>query len=128
MFEKLEIVRMAQAYAAHAGARQGEIARNIANADTPGFKARDLRPFEDSYGMAAGQMRATRGGHLDQSPSAESTAEEQLVAGAASPNGNTVSLEAEMVKAVELRQQHEMALAIYRSTSSILRTSLGRGR
>jgi flagellar basal-body rod protein FlgB len=128
MFEKLEIVRMAQAYAAHAGARQGEIARNIANADTPGFKARDLRPFDESYEIAGGQMRATRAGHFDPTPPSQSDVEDRLVPGAASPNGNTVSLEAEMVKAVEVRQQHEMALAIYRSTSSILRTSLGRGR
>lgn len=128
MFEKLEIVRMAQAFAAHAGGRQGEIARNIANADTPGFKARDLRPFAETYGQDSGRMRATRGRHLDALTPDASAPQERLVTGAASPNGNTVSLEAEMVKAVETRQQHEMALAIYRSTSSILRTSLGRGR
>ena len=46
--------------------------------------------------------------------------------GAASPDGNTVSLKQEMVKAVEVRQQHDMALAIYRSTAAILRGSLGR--
>ncbi|WP_151718867.1 FlgB family protein [Gemmobacter serpentinus] len=126
MFEKLEIVRMAQAFAAHAGARQGEVARNIANADTPGFKARDLPPFHEAYRATTTQLRGTRPGHFG--PAADSMADDRLVAGAASPNGNTVSLEAEMVKAVELRQQHEMALAIYRSTSSVLRNSLGRGR
>jgi flagellar basal-body rod protein FlgB len=43
-----------------------------------------------------------------------------------SPNGNDVSLDLQMQKAVEARQTHEMALAIYRSTSAIIRTSLGR--
>jgi flagellar basal-body rod protein FlgB len=46
--------------------------------------------------------------------------------GAASPNGNSVSLEAEMVKAVDVKQQHDMALSIYRSVSEIIRASLGR--
>ena len=47
-----------------------------------------------------------------------------LLAGA--PNGNSVSIEQEMVKAASARQDHEMALAIYRTTSDILRASLGR--
>jgi flagellar basal-body rod protein FlgB len=37
-----------------------------------------------------------------------------------------VSIEQEMVKAASARQDHEMALAIYRNTSSIIRASLGR--
>ena len=126
MFEKLEIVRMAQAMAAHAGARQSEIARNIANADTPGFRARDLRPFGEVYDSPDGGMRASRPSHLDAGSGPGEAAQDRLIAGSTSPNGNSVSLEAEMVKAVEVRQQHEMALAIYRSTSGIIRASLGR--
>jgi flagellar basal-body rod protein FlgB len=42
------------------------------------------------------------------------------------PNGNDVSLDLQMMKAVESRQSHEMALAVYRSTSGIIRVSLGR--
>ena len=45
MFEKLELTRMAQALAAHAGARMAVIAQNVANADTPGYKAKDLPDF-----------------------------------------------------------------------------------
>ncbi|WP_149141782.1 FlgB family protein [Gemmobacter caeruleus] len=125
MFEKLEIVRMAQSLAVHAGARQAQIARNIANADTPGFKAQDLAPFAESYGAAPSAMRATRPGHFAADGSTP-LAEERLLATASSPDGNSVSLEQEMVRAVEVRQQHEMALAIYRNSSSILRSSLGR--
>ena len=72
-------------------------------------------------------LRATRPGHIG----SEGTAPDfvsRTVRGAASPDGNTVSVETEMVKAVEVRQDHEMALAIYRSVSDVLRTSLGRSR
>jgi len=31
-----------------------------------------------------------------------------------------------MVKSVEARQEHEMALAIYRTTAEVIRASLGR--
>ncbi|RID91031.1 FlgB family protein [Gemmobacter lutimaris] len=126
MFEKLALVRMAQAMAAHAGARQAEISRNVSNADTPGFKARDLAPFAEVYETAPDGLRHTRPGHM--LPEAANGAEPVLRRqnGAASPNGNTVSLETELVKAVDVGQQHEMALGIYRSASTILRASLGR--
>ena len=43
---KPDILRIASAMASHASARQSVVANNIANADTPGFKARDTQPFE----------------------------------------------------------------------------------
>jgi flagellar basal-body rod protein FlgB len=127
MFEKLEITRMAQGLAAHAGARMGAIAQNVAHADTPRYKARDVPDFAETYAAQSGDgLRATRIGHLGAAGDA------MLVPvvrhGAKDPNGNSVSLEAEMVKAAETRQQHDMALSIYRSTSDILKLALGRGR
>ena len=123
MFEKLEITRMAQAMASHAGARMGVVSQNIANADTPGYKARDLPDFAQAY-QAQGAMKTTRAGHLGAAEQPVPAPRGQTAM--ADPNGNTVSLEAEMVKAVEVRQQHDMALSIYRATSDMLRTSLGR--
>ncbi|MFM2390936.1 MAG: hypothetical protein RLZZ437_2491 [Pseudomonadota bacterium] len=126
MFEKLEITAMAQAMAAHSGQRLGMIAQNVAHADTPGYQAQDIQDFAAVWqNSAPGGMRATRPGHLG---SEAGMLVPQTLAGRghASPNGNTVSLEAEMVKAVETRQSHEMALAIYRGTSEVIRASLGR--
>ena len=127
MFEKLEITRMAQALAAQSGARMAVIAENVANADTPGYKAKDTPAFAEVYAAAGQDMRATRPGHLTAaSPNAMPIPD--TVRGHAAPNGNSVSLEAEMVKSVEARQGHEMALAIYRATSDVVRASLGRPR
>jgi flagellar basal-body rod protein FlgB len=123
MFEKLEIVRMAQALAQHAGARQGIVARNIAHADTPGYKAQDLPDF--AAVVDGGALRATRKGHLATSEEAMEP-RPRATGGGASPDGNTVSLEREMVTAAGIRQQHEMALAIYRNSADIIRASLGR--
>ena len=127
MFEKLELTRMAQAMAAQAGARMGVIARNVANADTPGFKAMDLPSFAETFARGGGQMRATRPGHQGDSDAAM-TPLPRRDKGAAAPNGNSVSLETEMVKTAGARQNHEMALAIYRNSSDIIRASLGRNR
>ncbi len=124
MFPKLELTRMAQALASHAGARMGVVARNLAHADTPGFRAQDLPAFAEVWRQGE-PLRATRPGHLTghAGPRGMVTVDDRRFG---APNGNTVSLEAEMVKSAEARQAHEMALAIYRSTSEIVRASLGR--
>ena len=127
MFEKLELTRMAQAMAAQSGARMAVIAQNVANADTPGYKAKDVPAFAEVYAAEGQHMRATRPGHLN-AASPSGTTIPDIAKGNESPNGNSVSLEAEMVKSVEARQNHEMALAIYRATSDVIRTSLGRPR
>ncbi len=127
MFEKLELTRMAQALAAQSGARMAVIAENVANADTPGYKARDVPAFAEVYEAEGLEMRATRPGHLS-APSTAPASIPDTARGHESPNGNSVSLEAEMVKSVEARQNHDMALAIYRATSEVIRASLGRSR
>jgi flagellar basal-body rod protein FlgB len=127
MFEKLELTRMAQALAAQSGARMAVIAENVANADTPGYKAKDVPAFAEVYEAEGMQMRTTRPGHLGTATSGASVVAD-IARGHESPNGNSVSLEAEMVKSVETRQNHDMALAIYRATSDVIRASLGRNR
>jgi len=127
MFENLELTRMAQALAAQSGARMAVIAENVANADTPGYKARDMPAFADVYATGGLEMRATRPGHLTAAPDA-ATPIADVTLGHESPNGNSVSLESEMVKSVEARQNHDMALAVYRATSDVIRASLGRPR
>lgn len=125
MFEKLGLTRMAQALAAHSGARLALIAENVANADTPKFKARDLPAFseiKDEFGRLA-----LRGDPPSATYSSESDTRRAIYSGGSmSPNGNDVSLDLMMARSVEVRQDHEMALAVYRSTAAVLRTSLGR--
>jgi flagellar basal-body rod protein FlgB len=126
MFEKLEITAMAQSLAAHAGQRLSVISQNVANADTPGYHTQDIPDFAQVWQDSGTEsMRATRPGHLA-GHAGESRVAAVTARGHGSPNGNSVSLEAEIVKSVEARQQHEMALAIYRGTSEVIRASLGR--
>lgn len=134
MFNDLAIFKTASALAAHASSRQSIIARNIANADTPGYAARDLATFSDLQdatrpSVGPRGLQTSRSGHLARSHfGAAAGAEETRTPGDASPNGNTVSLETEMIKATEVRQQHDLALATYRGGLELLRTALGRAR
>ena len=127
MFTSLDLFRSAYAMASHAGTRQAVIARNIANADTPRFRAQDIAPFAEAYDAAGdGSLRASRPGHLFGAAGGTDFQPFTVKDAEVSPNGNSVSLEQEMLKGVEAHRQHERAIAIYRSGLSILRASLGR--
>lgn len=130
MLEKLEIFRVAQGLATHAAARQAAVARNVAHADTPGYRARDIAPFSETYRAETNTgMRATRAGHNLSGTQGISPAHtsEILRPGALSPNGNSVSLETEMMMSAEVQRDHGLALSVYRTSLNILRASLGRG-
>ncbi|TNH40645.1 FlgB family protein [Paracoccus haeundaensis] len=128
MFEKIEMLRMARAMGQHTQARHIEVARNIAHADTPGFRAHDLQPFAETYRQAeeGGTLRVSNARHLDAPQWSPGGARVIEVAGPVSPNGNSVSLEEEMVRAAEVKSSHDRSLTIYRSGLDLLRSSLGR--
>ena len=129
MDTKLSLLRLASDLAAHATARQSVIAENIAHADTPGYRARDIPGFAEAMNEPTGfAPRATRPGHMAYPDQPRFEPREETALGAETPNGNSVSLEDQMVRAAELRSSHEMALGVYRKTMDVLRTGIGKGR
>jgi flagellar basal-body rod protein FlgB len=129
MFERIEALRMASDMALHAAGRQAVIAANVANADTPGYRAGDLRSFAETFRAPVPlPLMATRGDHMQGAavePRAEVVPDRRVEP---SPNGNTVSLETELIRSASAKRQHDVSLAIYRSSLDLLRASLGRGR
>ncbi len=117
MFDRLEIFQLAGGLARHSAARQAVVAQNIANADTPGYRARDVADFAETWRNMTAENRSGRG----EMPM------RVLDAGTpSSPNGNSVSLEFEMLRGIEAQRAHDRALRVYGSAMSILRTSIGR--
>lgn len=121
---KVEVLNMARAMAAHAAARQVQIARNVANADTPGYQARHMPAFAEVWEGRGQALRATRPGHIG--VGAQLRVAAAVDAENLSPNGNSVSVEAEMMAAAQVRQEHDWALAIHRTLSGSIRAALGR--
>lgn len=133
VFETLQVFRMADAMARHASVRQTVIAGNMANADTPGYKAQDIASFSETIDTSAPGfgLKATRSAHLNGSPASMAGRADQLGLHEeenpwSSPNGNSVSLEEQVMKSVQVKQQHDKALAIYKSALDVMRTALGR--
>lgn len=128
MLDAPYLMKMAQSLARHSGARQAQIAKNIANADVPGYRGRDLVDFSESFNRSrAADVRTTRNGHMNGREFGATFATFDL-GGESAPNGNNVSVEVEMARGTDAKSSHDLALAVYKSSLDIIRASLGRGR
>ncbi|MGB3146998.1 MAG: FlgB family protein [Paracoccaceae bacterium] len=127
MFKMPEVMGMASSMSTNAEQRLAAVARNIANADTPGYRAQSVAPFHDSYRDSEGlALRTSHPGHLTAVSGHLTSARSAEAGGHMSPNGNNVSLEAQMVEAAAIRKDHDLALSIYKTSLEIMRSSLGR--
>ncbi len=122
----LTIFNLASALSAHASARQEVISENVAHADTPGYRARDIADFGSVLDSGpAFSARMTRPGHIPFGADPRGfDPREDAAFGAETPNGNSVSLEDQMMRAAEVRQEHELALGVYSKALEILRTAV----
>lgn len=83
--------------------RQSVIAQNIAHANTPGFKAMDVEPFEAVLNATGLKMQKTQASHLSPSSGAGSDAQTQEESEwAVLHSGNSVSLEEQLFKSSEV--------------------------
>lgn len=115
-------------------ARQNVLAENVANADTPGFAARDLKPlnFEDvlkgtkSQAGALSGMSMTDPRHISfAQPGSTAFADLSASDGEAAPNGNSVSLEQEMIKVAGTQAEHMAASNLYAKAIDMLKLAIG---
>ncbi len=128
MTNDVNILKLASAMARHATARHQLLSQNIANADTNNYKAKDLEAFSDAFTRMAGRPDGkldSRG--LDRLEATQYNIETVSNNDLASPNGNTVSLEDQMMRSAETQQQFDAAITIYKKSIDILRSTLGRG-
>lgn len=116
MMKDLTVLAQASALARHAQLRHQLTAENIANANTPGFKARTLPAFEAD--------RVTSPEFRDRIAAKEMFRPIEMNAAQASPDGNTVGLEEQMVLSVDAQGQHKAALEIYRKTMDLMRLAV----
>ena len=110
--------------------RQGVLAENIANADTPGFVQRDLKAFsfdDEMQSVAMVTTSTTSPGHISVSSNGGSGRFGNLSRPfEITPSGNGVTLEDEMMKVAQNQLDFQTVTGLYSKSMRILRTALGR--
>ena len=105
--------------------RQSLIASNIANANTTGYKAVDLKPFEEILNATKLEMTATTPGHmLPDPPTSAASADKR--AGSTWDivhSGNSVTLEKELMKAGEVNGAYSLNTSVLKSFERMMLTA-----
>lgn len=132
MLAGIDVFRITGARMRHLAERQNILAQNIANADTPLYRARDVKAFQfDSAllrsqgGLPALTLANSRPGHLGGGRDGVTIAADRANAYSEDPDGNTVNLEEQMVKQADLLKAYDLATLVYRRGAALLRTAVG---
>lgn len=122
----VNLMSLAMQKAEWLAARQATISQNIANANTPAYKARDLMPFEAVLQSTGLRMASTNPAHMSaDGGGSESAAILSVISKAeATYNGNNVSLEGEMAKLGETTSQYALSTSIIKSFHKMTMTAL----
>lgn len=105
--------------------RQSVTASNVANADTPGYQAKDIAPFSSFVDGASLSLAATRPGHLTTQGQSAVTYDTRPAAGwDTAHSGNNVSLERELMQASSTSRMMNMDTAVTRAFHRMILTSV----
>ena len=106
--------------------RQALLAQNVANANTPGYQPRDAAPFAAELSRQTGSLglAVSSPAHLSAQPS-------PLAASVArgkerSPDGNTVSMDDQLMKVAQTSGDQALASNLLRKYQGLFRIALGR--
>lgn len=126
-------------------ARQSVLAQNIANADTPNYKAQDVAapnfrkmlsehhrpPAHSSHSaghlQSPSSMAVTKPGHISGMgiKKAAFASDERKETFELNPNGNNVSIEEEMAEVAKNQGEYTKVLNLYSKTISLFKTAIG---
>ncbi|HZQ14607.1 MAG TPA: flagellar basal body rod protein FlgB [Pseudolabrys sp.] len=117
-----------------AQARQKVLAENVANSDTPNYRARDLAPLKfetpaevSPATVSSVSLTRTESGHLEGFGAKPEPFRSQTKANAeVGPTGNSVNLEQEMMNVAANQMDYQAATAIYTRSLKLIKTALGK--
>jgi len=113
--EPVNLFDLATQQARWLSVRQAAVAGNIANINTPGYKAADVEPFEKVLDNTRVAVQATHPQHQKTGVTPASFALNEREDPQMLPSENSVVLEDELAKAGEVRRAFELNTAIVKA-------------
>ena len=124
-FSHIPLFALADKRLAWIDRRQELLAENIANADTPGWRAHDLVPFVKTLQQAGVALARTDPAHLVGNDAAGDLRSEQEKTERA-PDGNGVAIDQELKKVADTDSAHELVSLIDMKYLGLFRTVIGK--
>ncbi len=117
----------------YAQERQRVLAENVANADTPNYRARDLKApkFPDPTEMTTASvsnvaLAQTESGHIAGLSGTSAFSTNSKSGYEVRPTGTVVNMEDEMIKVADNQMDYQAATALYTRSLNLLKTALGK--
>lgn len=107
-------------------ARQRVLAENVANAETPGFRARDIERPDFAHSLAAAATPAVTDPRHISTASAGGFSPTVADGHEITPRGNSVDAEEEMMRVGQNVQDYQLVAQLYSRSLGLLRTAAGR--
>ena len=114
--------------------RQQVLAKNIANANTPEYRAEDLTELDFNKLVRGGaSARAKRTAHaahfeLNGQKGDLETKPVDTPGWETTPDGNSVVLEQQMMKVAQTQMEYQSAIGLYRKSMDMIRIAISSGR
>jgi flagellar basal-body rod protein FlgB len=114
--EPVQLFDLASRQAHWLSVRQTVVAGNIANANTPGYAAREVAPFEDVLKETGNRMAATHPAHFIEDEMRNSVSSKTVQDGVeVQVSGNSVTLADELRKTGEIKRNMELSTNLVRT-------------
>ena len=117
----------------YAQERQRVLAENVSNADTPNYRARDLKApkFPEPTEMSAAAVSSvslsrTENGHIAGLSGGSAFGTDKKAKYEVRPGGTAVNLEDEMMNVANNQMDYQAATALYTRSLGLLKTALGK--
>ncbi len=105
--------------------RQALLAQNIANANTPGYVAKDLQPFAQTLASALPQLAVSNPAHLSTTAVTGRT-DPRIRPAERAPDGNAVSLDEQLTKVADTEGAQTLVTNLYHTYLGLFRTVIGK--
>lgn len=123
-FSDSGILRLMSEKMSYLGQKQTVLAQNVANANTPGYKAREIEGFTFSTALkeAGGGIKVTDAKHITPASMAGVNAGTQKMRSFETvPSGNSVDLEQQMMEVSQTNVDFQATASIYSKFMALLR-------
>lgn len=126
---KLNLYQMMRANLTYLGERQDVLSQNIANANTPGYVPKDLKPldFKNLLSSMGGNVRVatTNSGHMTGSQQDGIFSRRENSRSEMKPSGNSVVLEEQLMMASKNSVEYQKTTNVYRKMIEMFKTAIG---
>ena len=126
--QPIQLFELASRQAEWLQTRQTVVSSNIANANTPAYKAKDVAPFDQVLDKTQLPMAATNPMHFFDSPGDTYVVESGVDKGATSQlSGNSVDLSGELEKEGMVKRDYDLNTGIVKAFNKMMLNAVRKG-